>query len=919
MGAIYKDSQVTEIDYQYFQINTDNTTVGFKNTYFANNIYKVKFMENGAAATDEWKRLDQAYNGIIRLLPVLIDITTDEYYSFKQYKLVNNVNHYIFYNLKYNAETNVITYIEADLNTQDGSTTLTTKEIPLGGAAVTYLGTNGIEINNATEANTKTIELEYGKSKEEDYEITVASYLLNITSGSSKYYPYDENSNNFQEDSHLKIYTLNNENQKVLIEDNPVIYKGTNYGYIGVNINENPYDSINDTNITTYTTKNETYGISGIFEIDLYDFSISSFYCTNGQTQEKSNVPLIITRLGKTTATIPEKMFPYGKIEDILVDFTRPLSEINQQSENQTAYIPSLYYTTKDGELTYTQYNSFYTATNTISWNNNSTFSTNFMYSQENISYIDNKGNEAPVVTTQLEIGDNIVDNFILDFLNSSYIQLYRNPSDTASVSFSQEKVLSLRYFRYNISTSLSDIISTKTWTIANTNNSEHTALLVLITYKSGQQYWIPLFKSTEDQVSIILWGVKRPVIVKNEIPINYLPLFGEGYRTPSYQDLKDANTMLTGQQVREYLQNQLQNYKPSVEVAYNLTNEGSDAAKPVANSTLYNKFTEVQDSLDRKASSVELNNVIADLQVDYQTQVNNKPIIPTAASIQAEMTYDSQPTENSENLIKSKDLYNIQQNLIGQINGKTKGYVFNTNTELQAWLTDENKAKLKIGDVLYIKETGYPDYWWDGTNTQYLETQKVDLTDYYTKNEISTNYATKESLNNYQTISDRDVDINIKRATITTDNRTTLHITKNSCVEMSLQTESLGLMSDLADSSNAKLSLTILKTYDENNLNSDIYIFTFNQGYMMHSSYLNFLPEGAPEGIYYGSDIFLYASSYGANNYQQYFIQAWIQQTTTSPKIYLKRTDFSTQQFETVTALPATPNANTIYFVTEA
>ena len=66
----------------------------------------------------------------------------------------------------------------------------------------------------------------------------------------------------------------------------------------------------------------------------LYDFSISSFYCTNGQTQEKSNVPLIITRLGETTATIPEKMFPYGKTEDILIDLTRSPSEINQYSEN---------------------------------------------------------------------------------------------------------------------------------------------------------------------------------------------------------------------------------------------------------------------------------------------------------------------------------------------------------------------------------------------------------------------------------------------------------------------------------------------------------------------------------------------------------------------------------------------------------
>jgi len=95
-------------------------------------------MENGVAATDEWKRLDQAYNNNIRMLPVLIDTTTDEYYSFKQYKTIDNVNHYIFYNIKYNAETNKILYTEADLNTQEGVTALATKEIPLGNTAVTY-------------------------------------------------------------------------------------------------------------------------------------------------------------------------------------------------------------------------------------------------------------------------------------------------------------------------------------------------------------------------------------------------------------------------------------------------------------------------------------------------------------------------------------------------------------------------------------------------------------------------------------------------------------------------------------------------------------------------------------------------------------------------------------------------------------
>ena len=57
--------------------------------------------------------------------------------------------------------------------------------------------------------------------------------------------------------------------------------------------------------------------------------------------------------------------------------------------------------------------------------------------------------------------------------------------------------------------------------------------------------------------MNIYLWGVKRPAFVKNEIPINYLPLFGEGYRTPADSDLKDAGTiLLTGGQIRDYLQN---------------------------------------------------------------------------------------------------------------------------------------------------------------------------------------------------------------------------------------------------------------------------------------------------------------------------------------------------------------------------
>ncbi len=64
---------------------------------------------------------------------------------------------------------------------------------------------------------------------------------------------------------------------------------------------------------------------------------------------------------------------------------------------------------------------------------------------------------------------------------------------------------------------------------------------------------------------------------------------------------------------------------------------------------------------------------------------------------------------------------------------GKATGYVFNTVADMNAWIT-QHKAGLHLGDNLYIRDTNVPDYWWDGTQAQELETQKVDLDDYYTK-----------------------------------------------------------------------------------------------------------------------------------------------------------------------------------------
>lgn len=71
---------------------------------------------------------------------------------------------------------------------------------------------------------------------------------------------------------------------------------------------------------------------------------------------------------------------------------------------------------------------------------------------------------------------------------------------------------------------------------------------------------------------------------------------------------------------------------------------------------------------------------------------------------------------------------------------GRATGYVFDTLSDLEIWLQNKNNInKLVIGDNFYIRAINVPDYWWDGTQKQELETEKPDLTN-YVKN---TDYAT--------------------------------------------------------------------------------------------------------------------------------------------------------------------------------
>jgi hypothetical protein len=95
---------------------------------------------------------------------------------------------------------------------------------------------------------------------------------------------------------------------------------------------------------------------------------------------------------------------------------------------------------------------------------------------------------------------------------------------------------------------------------------------------------------------------------------------------------------------------------------------------------------------------------------------------------------------------------------------GRSTGYVFDNEDRMYQWLSFEYKyvhknnkspdfsnngqclqdfemdqlqvelVTLVLGDNLYIRDTSVPDYWWDGSSAQELETQKVDLDSYADK-----------------------------------------------------------------------------------------------------------------------------------------------------------------------------------------
>lgn len=100
--------------------------------------------------------------------------------------------------------------------------------------------------------------------------------------------------------------------------------------------------------------------------------------------------------------------------------------------------------------------------------------------------------------------------------------------------------------------------------------------------------------------------------------------------------------------------------------------------------------------------------------------------------TIETNVKTDIQPIlEEIENISKQAEII---------AKGRATGYVFDTLEDLDNWLLEEeNVSKLVLGDNLYIRTVGVPDYWWDGTSKQVLETEKPDLTEYAKKEQFVT------------------------------------------------------------------------------------------------------------------------------------------------------------------------------------
>ena len=103
----------------------------------------------------------------------------------------------------------------------------------------------------------------------------------------------------------------------------------------------------------------------------------------------------------------------------------------------------------------------------------------------------------------------------------------------------------------------------------------------------------------------------------------------------------------------------------------------------------------------------------------------------------------DFAPSSHSHEKSEINGLEETIETVTEIANGKCRAEVFDTVADMESWISNsENTKDLKVGDVFLIRAVDVPDYWWDGSSPQILETTKVEI-EFLTNEEIDSILAT--------------------------------------------------------------------------------------------------------------------------------------------------------------------------------
>lgn len=154
--------------------------------------------------------------------------------------------------------------------------------------------------------------------------------------------------------------------------------------------------------------------------------------------------------------------------------------------------------------------------------------------------------------------------------------------------------------------------------------------------------------------------------------------------------------------------------------------------------------------------NEIKLNDSYYIARADGKIPVGVSPVDVEVLLNEAEPVCKIYDGTNFNNIYMTDTIDEKLDTLESIVKGRASGYVFDTLSDMYGWLDNNNNVtSLKLGDNLYIRDTDVPDYWWDGTQVQELETQKVDLTEYAKKSELN-NYVTQEQLGDIEAALER-------------------------------------------------------------------------------------------------------------------------------------------------------------------